>query len=168
MINFEYVNEKEFMPNSSNEEPDDGAGKALTPSLTKNIKGVEMNLENGVSAGCEMMNFAEAQRELKRTQEENELKDKTIEQLKAELKKELDEKQTKWADYLNNVKQLRITGEKTDITFTYLFIFTKCNVFKYPYNKLLMSDSRSLNQHRLSCAETDFLLATCEASLCWP
>ena len=26
--------------------------------------------------------------------------------------KELDEKQTKWADYLNNVKQLRITGEK--------------------------------------------------------
>ncbi len=93
VINFEYVNEKEFMPNSSNEEPDDGAGKALTPSLTKNIKGVEMNLENGVSAGCEMMNFAEAQRELKRTQEENELKDKTIEQLKAELKKELDEKQ---------------------------------------------------------------------------
>ncbi len=31
--------------------------------------------------------------------------------------KELDEKQTKWADYLNNVKQLRIIGEKTDITF---------------------------------------------------
>lgn len=31
--------------------------------------------------------------------------------------KELDEKQTKWANYLNNVKKLRITGEKTDITF---------------------------------------------------
>lgn len=31
--------------------------------------------------------------------------------------KELDEKQTKWADYLNNVKKIRITGEKTDITF---------------------------------------------------
>ncbi len=31
--------------------------------------------------------------------------------------KELDEKQTKWANYLNNVKKLHITGEKTDITF---------------------------------------------------
>ena len=31
--------------------------------------------------------------------------------------KELDEKQTKWAVYLNGVKKLRITGEKTDITF---------------------------------------------------
>ena len=31
--------------------------------------------------------------------------------------KELDEKQTKWANYLNNVKKIRITGEKTDITF---------------------------------------------------
>ena len=31
--------------------------------------------------------------------------------------KELDIKQTKWAEYLNNVKQIRITGEKTDITF---------------------------------------------------
>ncbi len=31
--------------------------------------------------------------------------------------KELDEKQTRWANYLNNVKTLRITGEKTDITF---------------------------------------------------
>lgn len=31
--------------------------------------------------------------------------------------KELDEKQTKWANYLNNVKEIRITGEKTDITF---------------------------------------------------
>lgn len=31
--------------------------------------------------------------------------------------KELDEKQKKWADYLNNVKKLRIVGEKTDITF---------------------------------------------------
>ena len=31
--------------------------------------------------------------------------------------KELDEKQTKWADYLNGVKKLRIVGEKTDITF---------------------------------------------------
>ncbi|PWL75648.1 aminopeptidase [Candidatus Gastranaerophilales bacterium] len=31
--------------------------------------------------------------------------------------KELNEKQTKWANYLNNVKKLRITGEKTDITF---------------------------------------------------
>lgn len=34
-----------------------------------------------------------------------------------EMLKELDEKQTKWANYLNNVKKLRITGEKTDITF---------------------------------------------------
>lgn len=31
--------------------------------------------------------------------------------------KELDIKQSKWADYLNKVKQIRITGEKTDITF---------------------------------------------------
>lgn len=31
--------------------------------------------------------------------------------------KELDEQQTKWANYLNGVKKLRITGEKTDITF---------------------------------------------------
>lgn len=31
--------------------------------------------------------------------------------------KELDEKQNKWADYLNNVKKIRIVGEKTDITF---------------------------------------------------
>ena len=31
--------------------------------------------------------------------------------------KELDEKQTKWANYLNGVKKIRITGEKTDITF---------------------------------------------------
>ena len=31
--------------------------------------------------------------------------------------KELDEKQTKWANYLNNVSKIRITGEKTDITF---------------------------------------------------
>lgn len=31
--------------------------------------------------------------------------------------KELDEKQTKWANYLNNVKKLRIVGEKTDIVF---------------------------------------------------
>lgn len=31
--------------------------------------------------------------------------------------KELDEKQKAWADYLNGVKKLRITGEKTDITF---------------------------------------------------
>lgn len=31
--------------------------------------------------------------------------------------KELDEKQTKWADYLNKAKKLRIVGEKTDITF---------------------------------------------------
>ncbi len=31
--------------------------------------------------------------------------------------KELDAKQTKWAEYLNNVKQIHITGEKTDITF---------------------------------------------------
>ena len=31
--------------------------------------------------------------------------------------KELDEKQTKWANYLNGVKKLRIVGEKTDITF---------------------------------------------------
>ncbi len=31
--------------------------------------------------------------------------------------KELDEKQTKWANYLNGVKKLRITGDKTDITF---------------------------------------------------
>ena len=30
--------------------------------------------------------------------------------------KELDAKQTKWAEYLNNVKQIHITGEKTDIT----------------------------------------------------
>ena len=31
--------------------------------------------------------------------------------------KELDEKQTKWANYLNGVKKLRVVGEKTDITF---------------------------------------------------
>ncbi len=31
--------------------------------------------------------------------------------------KELDEKQTKWAEYLNKVKKLRITGDRTDITF---------------------------------------------------
>ena len=31
--------------------------------------------------------------------------------------KEMDEKQTKWADYLNNVKKVRITGDMTDITF---------------------------------------------------
>lgn len=31
--------------------------------------------------------------------------------------RELDEKQTKWANYLNNVKKIHITGEKTDITF---------------------------------------------------
>ena len=31
--------------------------------------------------------------------------------------KELDEKQTKWANYLNNVKKVRVVGEKTDITF---------------------------------------------------
>lgn len=31
--------------------------------------------------------------------------------------KELDKKQTQWANYLNNVKVLHITGEKTDITF---------------------------------------------------
>ena len=31
--------------------------------------------------------------------------------------KELDEKQTKWAEYLNSIKNLHITGEKTDITF---------------------------------------------------
>ena len=31
--------------------------------------------------------------------------------------KELDEKQTCWANYLNNVKEIHITGEKTDITF---------------------------------------------------
>jgi len=31
--------------------------------------------------------------------------------------KELDEKQTKWANYLNNVKEVRIVGEDTDITF---------------------------------------------------
>ena len=31
--------------------------------------------------------------------------------------KELDIQQTKWAQYLNGVKELRITGEKTDITF---------------------------------------------------
>lgn len=31
--------------------------------------------------------------------------------------KELDEKQTRWANYLNNVKKIHITGEKTDITF---------------------------------------------------
>ena len=31
--------------------------------------------------------------------------------------KELDEKQTRWANYLNNVKEIHITGEKTDITF---------------------------------------------------
>ena len=31
--------------------------------------------------------------------------------------KELDEKQTKWANYLNGVKQLHIIGDRTDITF---------------------------------------------------
>ena len=31
--------------------------------------------------------------------------------------KELDEKQTKWANYLNNVKEIHIVGEDTDITF---------------------------------------------------
>lgn len=31
--------------------------------------------------------------------------------------KEMDEKQTKWANYLNNVKKLHIVGDKTDITF---------------------------------------------------
>ena len=31
--------------------------------------------------------------------------------------KELDEFQTKWANYLNNVKEVRITGDRTDITF---------------------------------------------------
>lgn len=31
--------------------------------------------------------------------------------------KEMDEKQTKWANYLNGVKKIRIIGEKTDITF---------------------------------------------------
>ncbi len=31
--------------------------------------------------------------------------------------KDLDEKQTKWANYLNNVKEIHITGEKTDIKF---------------------------------------------------
>lgn len=31
--------------------------------------------------------------------------------------RELDEKQTKWANYLNNVQKIHITGEKTDITF---------------------------------------------------
>ncbi len=31
--------------------------------------------------------------------------------------KELDQAQTKWANYLNNVKKLHIIGEKTDITF---------------------------------------------------
>ena len=31
--------------------------------------------------------------------------------------KELDEKQTRWANYLNNVKEIHITGEKTDIKF---------------------------------------------------
>lgn len=31
--------------------------------------------------------------------------------------KELDEKQTRWANYLNNIKEIHITGEKTDITF---------------------------------------------------
>ena len=31
--------------------------------------------------------------------------------------RELDEKQTKWANYLNGVKKLHIVGEKTDITF---------------------------------------------------
>lgn len=31
--------------------------------------------------------------------------------------RELDKKQTKWANYLNNVKKIRITGDKTDITF---------------------------------------------------
>lgn len=31
--------------------------------------------------------------------------------------KELDEKQTKWANYLNAVKEIHIVGEKTDITF---------------------------------------------------
>lgn len=31
--------------------------------------------------------------------------------------KELDKKQTAWANYLNNAKKIHITGEKTDITF---------------------------------------------------
>lgn len=31
--------------------------------------------------------------------------------------RELDEKQTKWANYLNNVKKVRVVGEDTDITF---------------------------------------------------
>ncbi len=31
--------------------------------------------------------------------------------------KELDEKQTRWANYLNGVKKLRIVGDRTDITF---------------------------------------------------
>ena len=31
--------------------------------------------------------------------------------------RELDEKQTKWADYLNGAKKVRIVGDKTDITF---------------------------------------------------
>ena len=31
--------------------------------------------------------------------------------------KEMDEKQTAWANYLNNVKKVRITGDRTDITF---------------------------------------------------
>ena len=31
--------------------------------------------------------------------------------------KEMDEKQTKWTNYLNNVKKVRITGDRTDITF---------------------------------------------------
>lgn len=31
--------------------------------------------------------------------------------------RELDEKQTKWANYLNNVKQIHIVGDRTDITF---------------------------------------------------
>lgn len=31
--------------------------------------------------------------------------------------KELDEKQTRWANYLDKIKKIRITGEKTDITF---------------------------------------------------
>ena len=31
--------------------------------------------------------------------------------------RELDEKQTKWANYLNGIKKIRIVGEKTDITF---------------------------------------------------
>ena len=34
-----------------------------------------------------------------------------------EMLKELDIKQTKWAEYLNKVKKLHITGEKTDIIF---------------------------------------------------